>query len=108
DDRVLVLQIVVESEALRREMLADHRHPQIRAAVAAVFARQREAIEAGAVGATSRFAKQLFPFSARQPAAFEIRARPFAAMIEEALVVVLRLERCDLGSDERIEPGEIV
>ncbi len=55
DHRMLVLQIVVQAEALRREMLANHCHPQIRAAVAAILARQREAIEAGAIGAAPRF-----------------------------------------------------
>ena len=107
DDRVLVLQIVVQPETLRREMLANHRHPQVRAAVAAVLARQREAIEAGAVSAAARFRQQLFPFASRQAAALEIGARPFAAMIEEALVVVLRLQRRDFRGDECIEPCEI-
>ena len=37
----------------------------------------------------------------------EIRARPFAAMIEEPDVVVRLLDRLDLAGDELIELGEI-
>ena len=62
------------------------------------FARQREAQMAGAVGAPPHFGQQRLPFAARQAAAVEVGARPFAAVIEEALVVVLRLQRRDLAA----------
>jgi hypothetical protein len=43
----------------------------------------------------------------RQAAILEIGARPFAAMIEEADVVVGLFERLDLAFDETIELSEI-
>ena len=38
-----------------------------------------------------------------QPASFEIRARIFAAVVEEADVIVLLFKRFDLGGDEGVE-----
>jgi hypothetical protein len=38
DDRVLVLQVVEQAQALGRQVLADHRHPEVGAVLAAVFA----------------------------------------------------------------------
>src|ERR1700704_290897 len=61
----------------------------------------------GRIGAAPRLAHQLLPLGARQSAIVEIGAGPFAAVVEEALVVVLRLKRLDLGLDEAIELGEI-
>jgi hypothetical protein len=43
----------------------------------------------------------------RQPAIVEIGARPFAAMIEKADIVVGLLDRLDLFGDETIKLGEI-
>ena len=37
------------------------------------------------------------------PAIFEIGARPFAAMVEEAVIVVLRLQRLDFLLDEVVD-----
>ena len=69
---------------------------------------QREAQMAGRVGEVLRPPQQRLPFVARQAAMFEIGARPFAPMVEEADVVVGLFERLDLRVDERIELGEIV
>ena len=88
DDRMLVLQIVVQAEALGGKMLADHGHPEIGAVLAAIALRDREAQMAGGVGEILGLAQQRFPFMPRQAAVLEIGARPFAAMIEEADVVV--------------------
>ena len=88
-------------------MLANHRHPEVAAVLAAVLARQREAQVAGAIGAPLGFGQQRLPFGARQTAAVEVGARPLPAVIEEAFVVVLGLERLDLAVDERIEFAEI-
>ena len=88
DDRMLVLQVVVQAEALGGEMLADHRHPEVGAVLAAIALRDREAQMAGVVGEILRLAQQRFPFVPRQAALVEIGARPFAAMVEEADVVV--------------------
>src|SRR5258708_21608083 len=61
----------------------------------------------GLIGAAPCLAHHPPPLGARQPAVVEIGARPFAPVVEEALVVVLRLKRLDLGLDEAIEFGEI-
>jgi hypothetical protein len=42
----------------------------------------------------------------RQPAALEIRARPFAAMIEEAIVIVMTMQRHDLALDKGVDLRE--
>ena len=107
DDRMLVLQIVVQAEALGGEMLADHRHPEIGAVLAAIALRDREAQMPGGVGEVLRLAQQRFPFMPRQAAVVEIGARPFAAMVEEADVVVGLFERLDLARDEAVEFVEI-
>ena len=107
DDGMLVLQIVVQAETLCGKMLADHRHPQIGAVLAAISLRDREAQMACGVGEILHPAQQRLPFMPRQPAIFEISARPFAAVIEEADVVVGLLDRLDLARDEAIEFVEI-
>ena len=95
DDRVFVLQIVVQAEAFRREVLADHRHAEVRAVFAAVFLRERIAVVAGVVGEFARLREQRFPLFGRQAAAVPVGARVFAAMVEEADVVVGVFERLD-------------
>src|SRR5215470_12921294 len=62
---------------------------------------------AGVVGAVLGLAQQRLPFRPRQAAIVEIGARPFAAMVEEADVVVGLLERLDLARDEAVELVEI-
>jgi hypothetical protein len=52
-------------------------------------------------------AQQLLPLAARQAAAVPVGAGPFAAVVEEALVVVLGLQRRDLVGDERVERRQI-
>jgi hypothetical protein len=107
DDRMLVLQIVVQAETFRREMLADHGHPEIGTVLAAIALRNREPQVTGGVGEIFGLAQQRFPFVPRQAAIVEIGARPFAAVIEEADVVVGLLQRLDLAHDEAIEFVEI-
>ena len=60
-----------------------------------------------AVGEIFHPAQQRFPFVPRQAAIVEIGARPFAAMVEEADVVVGLFNRLDLARDELIEFAEI-
>jgi hypothetical protein len=62
---------------------------------------------AGLVGNPHRLAQQVFPFVARQAAIFEVGTCPFAAVIEEALVVILGLQRLDFSVDERVKLGQI-
>ena len=61
----------------------------------------------GAVGAPPRFAHQRLPLGARQALVVEVGARPFAAMVEEADIVVGLLQRLDLALDEAVELGQI-
>ncbi len=107
DDRMLVLQIVVQAKPPGGKMLADHGHPEIGAILAAVALRYREAQMPGAVGEIFHFSQQRFPFMPRQPAIVEIGARPFAAMIEETDVVIGLFDRLDLARDELVELTEI-
>jgi hypothetical protein len=44
---------------------------------------------------------------ARQAASFEIRACPFAAMVEEAEIVVFPLERLDFALDKLVQFGQV-
>src|SRR5690242_7042906 len=87
-------------------MLADDGHGEIADILAAEFLRQRQSQEPGLVGAAAHFAQQVFPFLARQAAMLEVCARPFAAMIEEAIVVVLLLQRNDFLLDEGVDLGQ--
>ncbi len=61
DDAVLVLEVVVEAQPLRREMLADHRHPEVRAVLAAVLLRRREAPVPRRIGLARRLLQELLP-----------------------------------------------
>ena len=108
DDRVLVLQVVVQPEALRREVLADDRHPEVRAVLAAVLLGERRS-GSGPASSASRLAlrEQLLPLVVRQPAAVPVGAGVLAAVVEEADVVVLLLERLDLRLDEVVELVEV-
>jgi hypothetical protein len=107
DDGVLVLQIIVQAEAFGGKMLANDRHPQVGAVLAAVARRNRKAQMACSIGEVFGLAQQRFPFVPRQAAMIEIGPRPFAAMIEEADVVVGRFQRLDLARDEAVEFVEI-
>ena len=106
-DAVFVLQIVVQAQPLGGELVADHRHPQVRTILAAIFLWCRKTPVAGLVGADAGFAQQQFPFAPWQPTVLEIGARPFAAVIEETDIVVLLLQRLDLGFDEGVKLGQI-
>ena len=75
DDRALVLQIVVESKPLVREMLADARHREIRAIAPTEFRRQRVTVMAGGVGPATHLLQQCLPLPARQPSVVPVGAR---------------------------------
>ena len=89
DDGVLVLQIVVQAEALGRQVLADHRHAEVRAVPAAALHREGVAVVAGGVGPAARLGEQRLPLAAGQAAAVPVGAGVLAAVVEEADVVVL-------------------
>ena len=93
---------------LRREVLADDRHREVRAALPAELLREREAQPAGASARRRISREQLLPLLARHAAVLEVGARVLAAMVEEADVVVLLFERLDLALDEVVELVEEV
>ncbi len=97
---MLVLQIVVEAEALGCKVLADHGHPEVGTVLAAVALRDRKTQMAGGIREVFGLAQQRLPFVPRQAAIVEIGARPFAAMVEKADVVVGLFQRLDLALDE--------
>src|SRR5271157_3743944 len=88
-------------------MLANDRHPEIGAVLAAIALWDRKAQMPRGIGEILGLAQQRFPFMPRQAAIVEIGARPFAAVIEEADVVVGLFQRLDLARDEAIELVEI-
>ena len=102
-DRVLVLQVAVQAEALAGQVLADHRHAEVGPVPAAVFLRERVPVVAGRVGPPPGLREQRLPVAAGQPAAVPVGAGVLPAVVEEADVVVLLLERLDLALDELVE-----
>ena len=65
DNRMLVLQIVVQAQPHGRKPVADYRHPQVRSVPAAVLFGRGKAPVPRFVGARRSFAQQHFPFAAR-------------------------------------------
>src|SRR5947207_14050884 len=104
---MLVLQVVVQAKAFGGEMFADHRHPEIGPVLAAVNLWSGETQMAGLVGQILYLAQQRLPLAPRQPAIIEIGARPFAAVIEEADIIVLVFQRLDRKRNEAIKLVEI-
>ena len=97
----------MQAEALGGEVLADHRHAEVGAVLAAVRLGERVAVVAGVVGAAACLAQQRLPLLVGQAAAIPVGAGVLAAMVEEADVVVLLLERLDLPLDEVVELAEV-
>jgi len=107
DDRALVLQIVVQAEPLVRQVLADDRHGEVGTVLAAQRLRQSEAQVTGLVGAPLHLGQQLFPLVPRLAVIVPVGAGMLAAMVEEADIVVLALQRPDLALDEFVELDQI-
>ena len=107
DDRALVLQVVVQAEPLVSEMLADDRHGEVRAVLAAQLLRKTEAQMPRLVGAAAHLGQQGFPFVARLAVIVPVGTGVLAAMVEEADIVVLALQRPDLAFDEFVELPQI-
>lgn len=109
--RVLVLQIVEETEAFGGEVLADYGHPEVCTAsggvgAAAVLCGECSSVEAGGVGEGAGFGQEGFPRGMWEAAGVPVGAGVFAAVVEEAVVIVFVLEGEDLGGDEGVEGGE--
>ena len=62
---------------------------------------------AGGVGAIPGLGQKGLPLGAGQAVVVPVGAGVFAAVVEEALVVVLRLQRRDLGFDEAVKLVQI-
>ncbi len=104
---MLVLEVVVQAQALGRQVLADDGHSQIRAVPAAVFGAEWIAVVAGGVGEPFGLIEQKLPLLVGEPTAIPVGTSVFTSMVEEADVVVALLERFDLALDERVELIEI-
>ena len=97
----------MQPEALRREVLADDRHPEVRAVPAAVLLREGVAVVPGLVGQPPGLAEQLLPLLVRQAAALPVGAGVLPAVVEEPDVVVLVLQRLDHRLDELVQLLEV-
>ena len=90
-----------------REMLADQRHREVGAVLAAQRLRQAEAEMTGLVGPALHLGEQLLPFVPRLAVIVPVGPGVLAAMIEEADIVVLPFQRPDLALDELVEFTQI-
>src|SRR5690348_150569 len=106
-DRVLVLEVAVQAEALAGQVLTDDGHAQVGAVPAAVLLREGVAVVAGRVGPPPGLGQQRLPLAAGQAAAVPVGPGVLAAVVEEPDVVVLLLERADLLGDELVELGQV-
>src|SRR5713226_2693697 len=88
-------------------MLADDRHSEVGALLAAQLFRQSEAQMSGLVGTAAHLGQKRLPFMPRLAVIVPVGAGVLAAMVEEADIVVLALERPDLALDERVELSQI-
>src|SRR5690606_10673840 len=73
----------------------------------AVLLREGEPVVAGGVGPPPHLGQQRLPLLAGQAAAIPVGPGVLAAMVEEALVVVLGLAGLDLALDEVVELVEV-
>ena len=99
DDGVFVLKIVMQAKAFGGKVFADDGHGQMAAAAAAIFFGPGKAVMPGGVGRFHRLRQQCLPLRARQAVIVPIGARMLAPMIEEARIVIARLQRRDDGLD---------
>ena len=97
----------MQPQPLVREMLADQRHGEVGAILAAQRLGQAEAQVAGLVGAALHLGQKLFPFVAGLAVVVPVGPGMLAAVVEEADVVVLPLQRPDLALDEGVELDDI-
>ena len=84
-------------------MLADDGHRQVRTTLTAVALRYGVAQEACLVRAAAHLPEEILPVFARDTVVFVVRAGVFAAVVEEANVVVLLFEWLDFVFDELVE-----
>ncbi len=104
DDRRLVLQVVVQSETLVRQVFPDHRHVDVGAVAAAELRRQTVAQPARRVGAPAHLVEQVLPLPPRDAAVVPVGAGVLATLVE--VLHVLAFQRLDLRLDERVHLGQ--
>jgi hypothetical protein len=85
-DRVLILQVAVQPQALARQMLPDDRHSQVGAVHTAVLHREGVTVKACVVGAAPCFGEQRLPFLAGQAAAVPAGPGVLAPVIENRML----------------------
>ena len=107
DNRMFILKVIVQAQPPGGKAITDHRHPQVGAILAAILARRGKPPVSGGIGAGSGLAQQVLPLMARQALVLEIGPGIFAAVIEEADIIIRLFERLDLAGDEIIEFGQI-
>ncbi len=105
---MLVLQVVEQARPLGCQVFADDCHPEVAAVLAAVLFGQREAPEAGGVGATYAFGEEGFPVWVRKATVGPVGTGVFAPVVEEAVVVVRVLEGGYGGVDKGVKRVEVL
>jgi len=108
DDGAFILQIIVKAKALGGQVMPDDSHGEVGAILAAKLLRDGKAIMPGGIGNAIHFAQQLFPLMPGQAVIVPIGPRVFAAVVEEAFIVIARLNGLDLALNEGVEFPEIV
>ena len=107
DNRAFILQIIMQAQALFGEMLADHRHCQIRTVLPAIFLGQGKAQMSGGIGTPAHFTEQFLPLMARLAVIVPIRAGIFAPVVKKPDIVILFFQRLDLARDKGVQFSQI-
>jgi hypothetical protein len=110
NNAVLVLEVIEQSQSFARKMLSDDGHPQIAPPaigavhlLAAILLWKVKAPKACLVGSSFALYQQFLPLFSGQASILEVCSRPFAPVVEEAIVVVLFLQWNYLLLNESIE-----
>ena len=102
DHRVLILQIIVQAQALCGQVLTDNRHAQVATPATTVLGREGIVEDARLNRQLLGLVQQRFPLLVRQALALPIRPRVLAAMVEETDIVVHLLQRLDFILDKLV------
>jgi hypothetical protein len=93
----------VQPQPSSGQALADDGHAQVRPVGAAEGGREGPAQEAGGIRSPAHLAQQRVPLGAGDATVLDVGAGELPPVVEEADVVVLLLERLDLGLDEVVD-----
>ena len=107
-DGGFVLQVVVQTEPLARQIFPNARHGKIGAILPPKLLRQRVPEVSGSVCSPAHLPQQCLPIFSWQTLSVPIRPGMLAAMIEETDVVVLCFQRFDFALNEIIEHQQVV